>query len=100
MPGFSSYIRILSYFSKVQAKFFLHLAASQPKSSSYSRIPPKPLLLLLQDVLQIRLVLGLAAGPRLVVHNARRFGLPHPLTGIGFNRFGSGESGWLAFRHG
>jgi hypothetical protein len=45
-------------------------------------------------------VLGLAAGTRFSVDHPRGFGLANSLTGIGFNGFGDGKLGRLAFRHG
>ena len=50
--------------------------------------PPYTLNLPLPDhLVQLRLVLGLAAGPRLPVDHTRRLGLPHALSRIGLYRF-------------
>ncbi len=58
------------------------------------------LLFLLQNVLQFGLVLGLAAGARLVVDHAGGLGLSNAFARIGFDGLSGRESGWLAFRHG
>ena len=57
-------------------------------------------IILADDLLQFWFVLDLAAGARLGVDDAGRFGLPHAFAGIGFHRLGGRKFSWLAFRHG
>ena len=70
------------------------------------KTPPTPTalaivaILLTNDLFELGFVLGGAAGARLGVDDARRFGLAHALAGVGLYRFGGGKFSWLAFRHG
>ena len=58
------------------------------------------LALFAEQIFELGLVLGLAAGGRRTGQSTRRFGLAHALTGVGFDGFGGRKTGWLAFRHG
>jgi len=58
------------------------------------------LFFLLDDLVELRFVLGLAAGTGRIFHYARRFRLANTVAGVGFDRFCGRKSAWLAFGHG
>ncbi len=57
------------------------------------------LFLQLNDLLQLRLVLGLTAGSGRILNNARRLWLAHALAGICLYGLGGRKFPWLAFSH-
>ena len=59
----------------------------------------RPLTLFLQQIYELGLVLGLAAGAWRIGQHARGFGLAHALACVGLDGLCGRETGWLAFCH-
>jgi len=57
------------------------------------------LLLLLNDLIELRLVLDLTSRARLGINHLYRPRLAHAIASIGLDRFGGRKSSWLAFHH-
>ena len=72
-------------------------AAASPRDSAMLRTSQS--FSLLNQIVHLGLVLGLAARARRVFHHARGLGLAYTFARVGFHRLGCGKPPWLAFRH-
>lgn len=79
---------------------FVHAPAPTAKGRKARMDRRESGFILADDLLEFGFVLGLAAGARFGIDDARGFGLADALPRIGLDRLGRREFSWLAFRHG